>query len=92
MGKNRIKPLTFKVNVTTTPTKAFIENPSRVCVFIQNTGSNTIYLITSENQTYDQGVPIEIDNWLKEESTGELWLLTASGTSTANCKEDDRSS
>jgi len=83
------KTRTFAITVTTTPQKAFTNNPSRKSAFIINYGSYTAYLLSAQNLPYIEGTPIEAGDWIEDDSsTGELWLVTASNSSDCRCKED----
>jgi len=72
---------TFKLSVGTTVVQLCAENPSRVLLWIVNNGTDTVYILSAQNQEKEDGFPIYSKGSHKNQfSQSELWIIAESGT------------
>jgi hypothetical protein len=75
------KARVFKLNVTTKVTQLCASNPKRTGLLIYNNGSSTVELLTAQNLSYGDGIPIAAGAQFDDDDyTGPYWIVAASGT------------
>ena len=80
---------TYKLPVTTRVAQLAAETPNRVCIFIYNNGSATVYLLSQQKQTAIDGIPIPAAaSYNNDTCYGEYWIIAASGTQDIRVEED----
>lgn len=84
-GKSRTFPLT----VTTTPQKLVSKNPTRTGLLVYNNGSVAVYIISAQNLTSSDGIPVAAGaSYDNDDTTAELWIVAASGSQNVRVEED----
>ena len=89
-NKRSRKMLTYPLSVTTVVKQLVKENPSRTRLFIQNTGSAIVYVLSAQNLKSTDGIPVAATTGTYENksTTAAMWIVAASGTNDVRVEED----
>jgi hypothetical protein len=71
----------FAFTVTAKAKAVVSKDVRRKCFYIYNNGSESVYLLSAQNQKYTDGIPIAASgDYENDSSTAAFWLISASGS------------
>lgn len=80
---------TFRLKVTTKVQVLCANNPKRTGLLVVNNGTAVVYLLSAQNLTADDGIPIAVDgSYNNSEGTSAYWIVAASGTQDVRVEVD----
>jgi len=80
---------TFKLDVTTKVAQLCAEDPKRKAILVYNNGSAAVYILSAQNQTASDGIPVAAgSSYTNDTTTAELWIVAASGTQNVRVQID----
>jgi len=82
--------ITYPLSVGTTVKQLCKENPTRTRLFVYNTGSAIVYILSAQNKTSADGIPVAATTGTYENktTTAAMWIVAASGTNDVRVEED----
>jgi len=82
-------PLIRALSVGTSVIKLVDENPKRTGLLVYNNGSATVYILSAQNQTSSDGIPLATGaSYENDNCYGAYWIVAASGTQNVRIEED----
>mgnify|MGYP001133272983 CR=1 FL=1 len=80
---------TSHITATTKVAQLVSKDPSRICVFLYNNGSVTVYILSAQNLDAADGIPVAAGGTYKNDTTtAALWIVAASGTADVRVQVD----
>jgi len=81
---------TFALSVTTDVKELVKKNLSRTRVYVCNTGSAIVYVLSAQNLKATDGIPVAATTGTYENktTTGPMWVVAASGTNDVRVEEN----
>lgn len=80
---------TFKLPVPTTPVQLVASNPKRTGLLVYNNGTATVYIISHQNMTKSDGIPIAASSsYENDTTTAKLYIIADSGTQDVRVQVD----
>jgi len=89
-NKRSKKIITYAISVETTVKQLVKENPTRTRLLVHNTGSAIVYILSAQNLTSADGIPVAASTGTYENktTTAPMWIVAASGTNSVRVEED----
>lgn len=82
---------TFRLKVTTKVQQLCAKNPKRTGLLAYNNGSATVYILSAQNLTTNDGIPVVASaSYADETSCAAKWIVAASGTQDVRVEVNSR--
>lgn len=80
----------FTLSVTTEVKQLVKADPTRRRLYVYNTGSAIVYILSAQNKTSADGIPVAVTTGTYENktTTAPMWIIAASGTCDVRVEED----
>jgi len=80
---------TFKLPVTTQAVQLVAKDSKRARLIVYNNGSATVYILSAQNMTTSDGIPVAAGtSYTNDTTTAELYIVAASGTQDVRVQVD----